>query len=738
MHNLIPKFIIDKFANKEQAGSFQASTMFIDISGFTPMTRKLMTHGKEGAEVLNYILNIVFKPVINAVYDNGGDITSFEGDAFMAIFGGNNGDIAAEQILSLFKKFGHQKTKFGIFDLSVKIGVSHGEVEWGIVGSDEHKTWYFRGEGIDGAVRAEKRCGKNQISATGGWTFLSDRDVVSIGDATPLLFPRSAKYRADTSIEGGRLGFFPESVTNFTGNGEFRDVACAFISFKEPSSQDELNQFAGKILNKTYEHGGYFEGLNFGDKGVNCLVIFGAPTAYENNVERAVDFVNAVRNDYSDIRAGVTFGTVFAGLKGSERRAIYGVIGDVVNMSARFMMKADWGEIWLDKSVHNRIKSLYKIKANRSISLKGFRGFTANYSLLEKQEMRVSFFTGDLVGRKKELNRLSRYLRPIRNDKFGGIVTVYGEAGVGKSRLIYELIRKSEIRTLTGQCDSILKKSLNPFAYFLCNYFRQSETPNLEERKAVYSEIYNELVESADKTNEKELRRIESILGSVIGLYWEGSIYDMIEAKDKPTVVNFAIKSFIKILCTFEPLILLIEDLQWIDEASQDALQILTRLVGDVPFIILASSRFNDDGLKPTIKSDGDVKRRDVVLKDLEEGNIERLIENNLSEKPNAELVKYVRSRAEGNPFYIEQFCLYLNENGLISEPSTEGVVELVSKPTDIPTDINAVIIARVDRLSSELKDLVQVASVLGREFEVQVLEEVLSLLKEKEAAGTQ
>jgi predicted ATPase len=402
------------------------------------------------------------------------------------------------------------------------------------------------------------------------------------------------------------------------------------------------------------------------------------------------------------------------------------------------MMKADRGDIWLDKSIHNNAKSIYKIKANKSISLKGFRGFTPIYSLLEKQEMRVSFFTGDLVGRKKELNRLSRYLRPIRNDKFGGIVTVYGEAGVGKSRLIYELIRKSEIRTLTGQCDSILKKSLNPFAYFLSNYFRQSETPNLEERKTVYSAIYNELVESADKTDEKELRRIESILGSVIGLYWEGSIYDMIEAKDKPTVVNFALKSFIKVLCSFEPLILLIEDLQWIDETSQEALQILTRQVGDVPFIILASSRFNDDGSKPAIKSDDDVKRREVIIKDLEADNIETLIENNLSAKPKAELVKYIRSRAEGNPFYIEQFCLYLLENDLISEPSTEWIVELVSEPTDIPMDINAVIIARVDRLSSELKDLVQVASVLGREFEVQVLEEVLNLLKEKETAGTQ
>lgn len=498
MSNLIPSFIIDKCQNDLFSGTFDASTMFIDISGFTPMTQELMKNGKEGAEILNDILTEVFTPVIDIVYEYGGFISSFEGDAFTAIFspaspkqGKSHSVYAAEKIISLFKKLGHQETKFGAFSLTVKIGLSNGEVEWGIVGSDEHSTWYFRGEGIDGAVRAEKRCGKNEIftddflrssaspkpgieyrlpgldpGSSGG-----NEKLDSIREATPHLFP--------PSVEGGRSKFFPESVLNFTGKGEFRDVCCAFVSFKELSNETELSTFAAKLLTETYNFGGYFEGLNFGDKGGNCLVIFGAPTAYENNIERAVDFVNAIRSDYPDIRAGVTFGTVFAGLKGSKRRTIYGVIGDVVNLSARFMMKADWGEVWLDKSVQNHIKTLYKTKANKPISFKGFHGFMVNYALQEKQEKRVSFFAGDLVGRKRELIRLSRFLRPIRNGKFGVIVTVYGEPGVGKSRLIYELMRKEGIRTFTMQCDSILKKSLNPFAYFLNEYFIQSNVTRL-------------------------------------------------------------------------------------------------------------------------------------------------------------------------------------------------------------------------------------------------------------------
>ncbi len=743
MYNLIPNFIVDRFNKNELTGTFQTATMFIDISGFTQMTRELMSHGKEGAEVLNDILNNVFKPVINAVYENGGDITSFEGDAFTAVFrspvsrkpgkspgfGESGLHCAAKKIISLFKKRGHQKTKFGTFDLSVKIGLSCGDVEWGIVGSDDHKTWYFKGMAIDDAVRAEKLCARNQISIVGDRTF-------------SLSSPASRKPGKSPGFgeSGLHYKFFPESVVDFTGKGEFRDVACAFISFKNLSSPGELDKFAVNILDKAYEHGGYFEGLNFGDKGGNCLVIFGAPTAYENNVERAADFVNAVRNDYSDIRAGVTFGTVFAGLKGSKRRAIYGVIGEVVNMSARLMMKADWGKVLLDKSVYNRIKSVYKIKANRPISLKGFRGFTSCYTLLERQKGRVAFFEGDLVGRKKELNRLSRFLRPIRNRKFGGIVTVYGEPGIGKSRLLYEFTENQNLRTLTLQCDSILKESLNPFTYLFNHYFDQSDANSPDERKSCFMARYKALIEQVERLSDErarsageELKRVEPLIGSLVGIFWEGSIYEQIDPKDRPLAIRFAVKEFFKAFSLIEPVALLIEDIQWLDDESQALFAILTRKIEDYSIVILASSRFNDDGSKPVLKVDKEISKKELILAELPSEDLNRLIATQLGGDADVDLSKYIHSRTEGNPFYAEQICLYLKENDMISSPAEGERFKLSKQQVDIPTSINAIMIARIDRLSGELKETVQVASVLGREFEVQVLGELLKLLHQTE-----
>lgn len=131
--------------------------------------------------------------------------------------------------------------------------------------------------------------------------------------------------------------FLPKAVLEYRQKGEFREVVSVFISFKEPSTFNGLDRFAAKVLETGDNFGGYFEGLNFGDKGGNCLVVFGAPVSYENSIERAINFIDELRTEYRNIiRAGVTFGTVFAGIKGSKRRAIYGVIGDVVNLSARF------------------------------------------------------------------------------------------------------------------------------------------------------------------------------------------------------------------------------------------------------------------------------------------------------------------------------------------------------------------------------------------------------------------
>ena len=187
-----------------------------------------------------------------------------------------------------------------------------------------------------------------------------------------------------------------------------------------------------------------------------------------------------------------------------------------------------------------------------------------------------------MVGRDAELNLLMEFLKPVKNGKFGGIVYVYGHPGIGKTRLIHELIQRHDIRTLALQTDSILRKPLNPFAYFFNHYFEQGEESYPNDRKTRFVTIYNQLIgriESLSTSEQyldiiKELKRVESIIGSIIGLFWTGSVYAVIDPEDRAIVIQLAIKEFFTALSLAEPIILLVEDIQWLDNESQAVFEI--------------------------------------------------------------------------------------------------------------------------------------------------------------------
>ncbi len=745
MNNLIPQFIADNFRAKQYSGSMTASAMFIDISGFTTMTRILMANGKEGAEVLNEVLNAVFEPVIATVYKRGGFISSFEGDAFTALFCASSLPLdccySASSIISIFKDVGHQKTKFGEFNLSVKIGISYGQVDWGIIGSAEHKTWFFRGEAIKSAVLAEKNCPPMQI-AIGHRLYKMVSEEIEVAQICRGIYRLTAFNEIEPERNGFVLDdipeeiaayFLPKSVISYNQEGEFRQVVCLFISFE----RNDPAQMEG-VLDKTSELDGYFEGLNFSDKGANCLVIFGAPVTHEDDSIRATRLAENVRLQFGDgVRLALTSGTVYAGIKGSNRRAIYGVIGDTVNLAARLMMKAGWGEVWVDNSISDHLQKEFNLESLPLQYLKGFdEKFSVHRLLARRVGGRVSLFGGVMEGRDGEFNQLVKLLQPLREGKFGGIVTIYGNAGIGKSRLIHELLQPAKIRTLTLQCDSILKKSLNPFTYFFAHYFDSDSCPSTEEKKLKFEAIYKTIIKEVLHTYpaglerqkaDNELNRIKSFIGALVGIVWDGSTYEQIEPKDRPAVMRFAIKDFIVSLSRLEPLVLLIEDIQWLDDESLSVFSILTRNVEDCPMIILASARFYDDGSKPVLIADEKVLRHEIVLGELSGEASKGIMANRLGRPAAGGLADYILKRTEGNPFYTEQFCLYMKENGLIQV--RDGVCQLAGKPIDLPSGINAILMARIDRLSQELKKTVQAASVLGREFQVQVLVRLLDLL---------
>jgi len=757
MRNLIPHFIAEKFMDNQTSGNLMANTMFLDISGFSAMTERLMTEGKEGAEVLTEIINNVFEPVINAVYQSGGFIASFAGDAFTAIFPGLKSSaqvaVCSIEINRIFEKIGEQQTKFGVFKLFVKLGLSAGEVDWAIIGNGKQQTYYFKGEAIDGCANSEQHCNRSEIIFDENF-----KNNLPLNIRTPKLCFYNGFYRlinceyessAQLKIMQSDIAnqvlndFIPDLILSLEHLGEFREIVSVFISFTEPESATELNQLIIETINRCNQYGGYFNRTLFGDKGVTMLICFGMPVSYENNLTRALDFALFLTEKFGErIRIGLNSGIVYSGFIGSSLISEYTAYGDIVNQAARFMVKAGWGKIWTTGDLALKMAKLYTFNDLGKMQFKGKTEPIAIYELTGKAEnSETAFFSGEMVGRQAELALLKDIAKPLSENKFSGIVTVYGEAGMGKSRLIYEFIKShTELvevpaEALFLQTDSVLKMSLNPFKYLLHNYFNQNKATSKEQKKANFEAVFNLLLKNLKNSSDErkfsiinELEKKKSILAAQIEVFYKNSINEQLDAKGLFENSLFVYKEFFKALSLLKPIIINIEDVHWLDEDSQTMIQILCRSVEDFPILIIATSRFNDDGSKTVLKVDREILQQEILLGNLDNESVINLINIHFDKRADSELIKFINDKAESNPFYIEQIIYYLKENNQLEYNSE--TTSLTKQNIKIPETINAIIIARVDRLESNHKSVVQLACVLGREVDLDLFYYMLKLYK--------
>lgn len=791
MYHLIPRFIHNQVKADCFDGSFHAATMFIDISGFTGLTQVLMEHGKQGAETLSQIMNQVFDPIIHAVYEQGGFISGFAGDAFTAIFDDPLlACLAAQAIRQHVMQQQTKETSFGRFSLAIKIGIAYGLVEWGVIGLEEsglkqrpsqthvEKSYFFRGAGINLCSQAEQRARRNEIvlhksllsmlPMTTLFTQPLDSHYVRLHGMMGV--STSVHMQADKTAHLSRLGaqssldltvarhFFDESLFFATEQGEFRNVACVFISFEEDNAA-QFKQFVKHTLRVTNQFGGYFNKVHFGDKGGTILIVFGAPITYEDNLERTLDFILSWQSELKAIeeletlkwRAGLGFGLVYAGMVGIPMRSEYTVLGHAINLAARLMMKAKWWQILAPPVISQkeswRGKRAYLFSPVGKFKFKGILQPIPTYELAgqqqhKKEDLWESETDQPMVGRDAELELLQTCIEPIFDHCFAGVALVYGEAGIGKSRLSTELRRRvhhrSElllegIKWYTAPSDPILRQAFNPFVYFLKSYFQQSFNASSDENKGLFLQRLDELLErlktrmgvTASTSLRNELTRTQSILGALMGLYWPDSLYEQLDAKGRYQNTLSALKTLLLAESRLQPIVLQLEDAHWMDESSRDFLISLTRQITSYPIFIICNARYADDGGQPAFPFDRQTKITTINLNPISGAELRLFAESYLDGVIHDRLYDIFLEKTEGNPFYIEQFLYYFSENNLLVFDVFAW--RLANEETlDLPANLNTLLMARVDRLPQEIKRVVKIAAVLGREFEVQVLSQML------------
>ena len=716
------------------------------------MADTLSGYEQPGAEALAEVMRATFEPLVGAVYSQGGFVVGYAGDAFTAIFTEQPDRDpavlrcldAAVRMQAHIRDYPQAETPFGQYPMSIKVGISFGDVSWQILESSKGKraTFCMRGSSVDGAVEAEG-------CARPGETFADKRaydhlkDVVN-GQLMDGCFrltnvrvelPAPRSFSPPLPVPDIMKIFIPEAIINLPTVGEFRQVVNLFIDIPiDPTDDASVTSFMDIVFDLQERYGGFFLRPELSDKGFNLLMFWGAPLSHETDIDRALNFIlDLVNQTGLPIRAGITYLTAYAGIMGATLREDYTAYGWGVNLAARFMKMASPGEVWIDGEVAHRAERHFEVEYRDRLAVKGFKRKQKVYILIGHKESAETIYQGELVGRTQELSRLSAFVAPMFEGEFAGALILQGEAGIGKSRLVHafqasDIFEENPTQWVRCQTDEILRQSLNPFKDWLSKRFlvseSQSEKVNLDNFNSQLQTIVDSTVVSGLAS---ELERTSSVLAALLGLFQPGSLYEQLDAKERYENTFIALSTLLRAESLQKPLVLFIEDVQWLDDDTRAFLPYFVRSVSveldkKYPIAILTTRRPEGSSLEfgEVIESQA------LALARLPSSDLSHLAEHVLGGRVSSSLLELLERRTEGNPFFIEQILRYLADKNLLTE-NKEGFFDTDLRAERLlPLDVGAILIARLDSLAQNVREVVQTASVLGREFEVQLLTRML------------
>lgn len=751
VHRIVPDLILENYKQGRYAGSLEAASMFLDISGFSTMTDTLMGQGREGAEILAVMMAEVFDPIVEAIFAQGGMITGYAGDSISAVFPVETDErqaawralASADAIQAGLRSKPVFENAYGSFRIAAKIGLGLGTVTWGILRSHEgdQAIYYFRGEAIDEAARSEHRALAGDIVLSKRCLGSLEGDVESeaLADAHVVRRirgnpPARREIRLAPVDPEAASVFAPSDVLTTTLRGEFRQTVVLFARVPEVDAE-ALQGFAGTFLDLRRRYGGLIDRVDFGDKGCNLMVMWGAPIAHENDIDRALGFALDLQREANlPITAGVTYYMSHAGFVGSRLFETYTAYGWGVNLAARFMMNATEGDVWLDERIYQRVKSRFYADFIAEQSFKGFAQRQKVYLLRGRKSGAEAYFRGRMVGRERELQALTEFVQPLWDGQYAGVAGIWGEAGMGKSRLLYEfrhspLFQEHDCLWARCQCDEIVRRSFNPLRFWLFRYFEIRPSDNQGRRMEKFvSKMEGLLAFTGSTALTGDLQRGRAFLASLVEVQWPDALADQLDAQGRYDNTIGGLIALLKAESLRQPLIVSVEDAQYLDEDTTAFIPRLKRaLQADPvphPITILIATRWQGTKI---LMEDGLIDR-DIDLEALGDASIAAMCADYLGGQASADLVKVVNERVEGNPFFTEQILRYLQEQDLL-EPDDSGAWRMKRRQGSsvLPADISAILLARLDALPGRVKEVIQAASVLGRAFDLGVLNRMLA-----------
>jgi adenylate cyclase len=753
----------------------QAVTLFADVSGFTPISEALSRFGQDGTEDLTDLLNDYFAVMIDLIGAYGGVVASFGGDALTALFLIPEGVEADDAVLRalhcaidmqlLIAPYKNIETRAGQFSLEIKIGLAIGPVLSTVVGDPAVRLQSVTaGSPLEQAAQAEHLAHSGDVVIHRDLLRLApaisvaeergDYRLISNVDSVPVYAPLPPLPEADSSLLPTLSAFLHPLLARRLIDGqtgfvnEHRSVTVLFVGFSgfdydcDPQVGARLQAYIAQVARIVEQYDGDLNKIDMGDKGSKLVVIFGAPIAHENDVERAMRCALALRelrienvecrnvevgdpqfsilHSQFSIRIGISSGLVYCGLVGSEQRREYTVMGDTVNLAARLMQAASPGEVIAASGSHRSVADQFLWTSLDALPVKG-RSRPVPVFRLEQEQQRASrhqepSYKLPMVGREEEMQALELHLELTRGGR-GQVVGICAEAGMGKSRLVAEVIRMAARRGMavhTGECLSHGGSiSYLPWINLLLGVFGIDPT---WPKEVQLHHLYDRVAVLCPHM----LRRLPVLAGAMNLSVDETEQTRALDARVRKDVLETTVLECLRTTATSKGagsgLLLVIEDCHWIDPLSHDLVEVVARAIVGLPVMILLAYRPHEHE-HARLRVVRLPHFRELMLREFSERETEWLIGLKFGYLFGARgvlppsFVARITTRSQGNPFYIDQMINYIQDQGI--SPSDTQSLELVR----LPDSLRSLIISRIDRLSEQEQITLKVASVIGRVF---------------------